>query len=253
MSAKPSLEARVATRIGRLAIDAELDTGAGTLAVVGPNGAGKTSVLLMLLGVLAPERGRVAVGDEVLLDTESGRDVPLESRRLGYVPQDYALFPHLTVRGNVEFALASSHATTPRVERRRRAGAWLTDLGLDALAERRTGTLSGGEKQRVALARALSVEPRALLLDEPLAALDVHARREVRAFLAEYLAKLALPTLVVTHDARDALALGDRIAVLEAGRVTQSGSFAELAARPASRFIAEFVGSLDDPHAGRAL
>ena len=130
----------------------------------------------------------------------------------------------------------------------------MTDLDLDALGNRRTGSLSGGEKQRVALARALSVEPRALLLDEPLAALDVHSRREVRAFLADYLARLGLLTLVVTHDVHDAMALGDRIAVLEEGRITQSGAFEDLARRPASRFVAEFVGSAGDPsEAGRAL
>jgi molybdate transport system ATP-binding protein len=236
-----------------LELDVELETSPGTLVVVGPNGAGKTSLLLLTLGVLPVARGHVAVGPDVLLDSDAGIDVPLEGRRLGYVPQDYALFPHLTVRENVEFALASASTWLARSERRRRADEWLADLGLEALADRRTDTLSGGEKQRVALARALSVEPRALLLDEPLAALDVHARREVREFLAAYLAKIALPTLVVTHDALDARALGHRIAVLEAGKVVQTDTFDDLAARPASRFVAEFVGSTDRTPRNRAL
>jgi molybdate transport system ATP-binding protein len=117
----------------------------------------------------------------------------------------------------------------------------LAELGLDELAERRPGTLSGGEKQRVALARALAASPRALLLDEPLAALDVSSRSEVRAFLATYLGRVALPTLVVTHDARDARALADGLLVLEGGKVTQSGTWEELRSRPASRFVERFV------------
>lgn len=237
------LHARLTARVGRMVIDAELDTGAGTLVLVGPNGAGKSSLLALLLGALPPERGRVSVGDTVLTDTDSGVHVPIEQRRLGYVPQDYALFPHLSVRENVDFALASASPPPSRAERTQRVDTVLHDLGIASLASRRAPTLSGGEKQRVALARALSVQPRALLLDEPLAALDVHSRHEVRAFLAEYLRKLALPTVVVTHDAEDARALGQRIAVLEAGKVTQTGTWAELAGAPASRFVEEFVAS----------
>jgi molybdate transport system ATP-binding protein len=238
-----SLRARVTASIGRLLIDAELDTAPGTLALVGPNGAGKSSLLACLLGVRSVERGHVAVGDTVLLDTEAGIDVPLEQRGLGYVPQDYALFPHLSVRQNIEFALNSGPAAVDRSAHQERVDAVLHDLGLEAHAARRTQTLSGGEKQRVALARALSVSPRALLLDEPLAALDVHSRGEVRVFLAAYLDRLALPTLVVTHDADDARRLAHRIAVLEAGKITQTGTWKELAERPASRFVEELVQS----------
>ena len=243
MSEATSLRARVAARVGRLVVDVELDTGPGTLVVIGPNGAGKTSLLSLLLGVLPVERGRVEIGGTVLLDTDSAVNVPLEHRRLGYVPQDYALFPHLTVRENVEFALSSSPSRPALPARALRIDSILRDLGLEAYAARRTQTLSGGEKQRVALARALSVNPRALLLDEPLAALDIHSRREVRGFLAGYLRKLGLPTVVVTHDAADARLLGHRIAVLEAGRITQTGTWDELVARRASRFVEEFVDS----------
>ncbi|WP_437594921.1 ABC transporter ATP-binding protein [Sorangium sp. So ce1000] len=243
------LRARVTARVGRLRIDAELDTGDGALVLVGPNGAGKTTLLSLLLGVLPVERGRVEVGEAVLLDTAAGIDVPVEQRGIGYVPQDYALFPHLSVRENVAFAVTSDPSRRRRSARAAQAAdaervdAMLDDLGIAALAHRRTRALSGGEKQRVALARALSVSPRALLLDEPLAALDVHSRHEVRAFLSDYLRTLAIPTVVVTHDATDARLLGDRIAVLEAGRVTQAGPWEELAARPASRFVEEFVAA----------
>ncbi|MGA9523124.1 MAG: ABC transporter ATP-binding protein [Myxococcaceae bacterium] len=222
-------------------MDVELETGDGPLVVVGPNGAGKTTVLSLLLGALPAERGRVEVGDEVLLDTEGGIDVPLEDRRLGYVPQDLALFPHLSVRENLAFALGSAPVRLSRSDRAQRIDALLHELGLGHCAERKPGTLSGGEKQRVALARALSIEPRALLLDEPLSALDVHTRSEVRSFLAAYLRTVKLPTVIVTHDPVDAWALGHSVAVLDAGAIVQSGSWSEIVARPASPFVAAFV------------
>lgn len=241
MSARSHLTARIEARVGALSLDVELDTAPGTLVVIGPNGAGKTSLLSLLLGVVPPARGRIAVGGRTLLDTDAGVEVPPESRRLGYLPQDYALFPHQSARQNVEFSLECSAPELDRAARRERASSLLAELGLAALADRRPSTLSGGEKQRVALARALAADPRALLFDEPLAALDVHSRGEVRSFLARYLARVALPTVVVTHDPRDARELGDRVLVLEGGKVTQSGTWAELRARPASRFVASFV------------
>jgi len=238
--ATPRLRARVSGRIGALALAVDLEASAGPLAVVGPNGAGKTSLLLMLLGVLTPISGSIELDERVLFDSARGVDVPVEGRELGYVPQDYALFPHLSVRQNLEFALQCRAGLTPG-EVEQRTTQVLAELKLTALGERRVTALSGGEKQRVALARALSVRPRALLLDEPLAAFDIAARRQTRAFLAEYLKRLELPTIVVTHDAADARALGARIVVLEGGRIVQTGSWAELQARPASPFVAEFV------------
>jgi molybdate transport system ATP-binding protein len=246
MSDTVGLRANVVARVGRLLVDVSFETGPGTLIVVGPNGAGKTSLLSLVLGARSVERGRIEVAGNVLLDTEAGVDVPIESRRLGYVPQDYALFPHLTVRENVEFAVESARSTPGQARGRARTAGidgLLRQLGLEGLADRRPRSLSGGEKQRVALARALSVGPRALLLDEPLAALDVHSRREVRNFLAGNLKHLGLPTVVVTHDAADARLLGDRIAVLEEGRLTQTGTWDELVAHPASQFIESFVSS----------
>lgn len=238
------LQVRVKAPVGRMLVDVDLDSGPGTLVLIGPNGAGKSSLLSHVLGVLPVEQGLIALGTDVLLDTAASIDVPLERRRLGYLPQDYALFPHLTVRENVEFALGSAHLNQSRAERAQQVAAILDELGIEAYSKRSTRTLSGGERQRVALARALSVMPRALLLDEPLAALDVRSRGEVRAFLAAYLDKLALPTLIVTHDAADARLLGQRIAVLESGRITQLGTWEELSAAPRTRFVEEFVASI---------
>lgn len=243
MSSPQALRARLTAQVGRLRIDAELDTAPGTLVLVGPNGAGKSSLLSLVLGARPVERGQVAVGAAVLLDTEAGVDVPLEQRRLGYVPQDYALFPHLSVRENVAFGLTRAARSLDRSSRALRVAGLLRELDLERHAARRPRTLSGGEKQRVALARALSIRPRALLLDEPLAALDVRSRGEVRELLATYLSRLALPTLIVTHDAQDARQLGHRIAVLEAGKITQAGTWEQLAERPASRFVEELVAS----------
>jgi molybdate transport system ATP-binding protein len=234
------LYARVSARIGALQLDVEVEADKGPLMLIGPNGAGKTSLVSLLLGALSPARARVVIGEAVLVDTDQGIALPIGERRLGYVPQDYALFPHMTVRENVAFAVRCAGLRGVSVD------SVLGEFGVAALAERRPATLSGGEKQRVALARALSLQPRALLLDEPLAALDVHARREVRQLLAATLHRLALPTLIITHDPMDARALAARIAVLEAGKITQLGSWAELKARPATHFVAEFVRSLED-------
>ncbi len=235
------LTARLRARVGSLLVDVTLDTAPGTLVVIGPNGAGKTSLLSLLLGVLPADEGHVQVGGHVLMDGAESVHVAPESRRLGYVPQDYALFPHLSARQNVEFSLECSAGPLPRAERRERARALLAELGIESLGDRAPRALSGGEKQRVALARALAASPRALLFDEPLAALDVSSREEIRAFLVSHLERVALPTVLVTHDARDARALAHRLLVLEGGKVTQAGTWEELRSRPASRFVERFV------------
>ncbi|MBI4814913.1 MAG: ATP-binding cassette domain-containing protein [Deltaproteobacteria bacterium] len=235
------LSVRLTARVGQLELDVDLATGPGTLVIVGPNGAGKSTLLSLILGVGRVSRGRISVDDVVLLDAEAGVSVPTEERRIGYVPQDYALFPHLTVRANVAFAVKAAFPKRTNGERDQLVESTLDDLGLVALSSAFPGSLSGGEKQRVALARAVAMKPRALLLDEPLAALDVHARKSVRAFLQEYLATVEVPTIVVTHDPTEARALGHSIAVLERGRVTQRGVWAELVARPESPFLGEFL------------
>jgi ABC-type sulfate/molybdate transport systems ATPase subunit len=230
-------------RIGSLDLAVHLETGDRPLVLVGPNGAGKTSVLLMVLGALRPLRGRVELDGEVLFDAERRIDLAPEERGLGYVPQDYGLFPHMTVIGNVAFGLECRHRLR-RAERRERALALLEALDVGHLANRLPRSLSGGEGQRVALARALASEPRALLLDEPLAALDASVRRQLREFLPSRLAMLKLPAIVVTHDPADAAALGQDIAVIEAGRLVQRGTLRDLRERPATPFVAELVRSV---------
>jgi molybdate transport system ATP-binding protein len=227
--------------IGPLDLRVRLETADGPLVLVGPNGAGKTSVLLMLLGALRPRRGWVELDGETLLDTERAIDLAPQERGLGYVPQDYGLFPHMTVLGNVAFGL-ECRKRLRRAERRERALALLEELEVAHLADRLPGSLSGGEGQRVALARALASDPRALLLDEPLAALDASVRRQVRELLPSRLAIAKLPAIVVTHDADDAAAFGEDIAVIEAGRVVQRGTIADLRAHPATPFVEELVG-----------
>jgi len=218
---------------GRLAVKA-----GETLALVGPNGAGKSTCLNVVAGLLRPQTGRVVCAGEVWTDIARGVFVPPERRRVGLVFQDFALFPHLTAGENVAYG--------PRARGRADAAAgasqWITRLGLEALRERRVGSLSGGERQRVALARALASVPRLLLLDEPFAALDVATRGSVRSEMRRVLQECGLPTVLVTHDPVDALALGDRIAVLEAGRLTQVGTREDLVKEPRSAFVAELAG-----------
>lgn len=231
----------VRARIGTLDLDVDLAGDEAPVAVVGPNGSGKTSLLRIVAGALPALAGKIVVNDVVLYDSESAVDLPIEQRRIGYVPQGFGLFPHLPVVENVLFGLSNQAPPPSRDERIRHAMAMLAALGCTALADRMPGQLSGGEQQRVALARALVIEPRLLLLDEPLAALDATSRRSVRAVLAERLGQLRRPSIVVTHDVRDVEALGAGVYVLEGGRVAQRGSVAELRANPASDFVAEFV------------
>ncbi len=236
------LVADVKARVGSLDLDIFVETPPdGILVIVGPNGAGKTTFLSLLLGVHPVVRGRIQVGEAVLLDTEQKIDTPAEHRGLGYVPQDCALFPHLNVRGNIDFALSCASPRLPRDARRERADVLLRDLDLVHLAARAPATLSGGEKQRVALARALSTSPRALLLDEPFAAMDVGARLEIQQFLSHHLRALSIPTLVITHDVVDVLPLSPTFAVLERGQITQRGGWPSIATQPASAFTRALV------------
>jgi len=233
------LEVSLKRRLPGFELDVALAVAEAPVAVVGPNGAGKSTLLLSILGERPVDEGQVVLDGQRLLDR--GVDVPPEDRRIAYVPQDYALFPHLTAAANVEFALACRK--TPARERPERARAILERLGALAFAERRPATLSGGERQRVALARALATEPKALLFDEPFAALDVEARDEVRAYLHARLGELRLPALIVTHDRADVEALDAAVVVLEAGRVVQRGSLGELEAAPATPWVARFCSA----------
>ena len=202
-----------------------------TVALVGPSGSGKTTILRSIAGLVRPRSGVVAVGGAAWFDAAKGIDVPVDERAVGFLFQDYALFPHLTVRQNIEFA------------RRHKADAYLERFHIESLADARPSELSGGERQRVALARALARDPKVLLLDEPLAALDSRTKATVRGELQELLAELDIPTLFVTHDFEDAAALAGRVGVLVDGRLRQIGSTQELVARPADPFVASFTGA----------
>jgi molybdate transport system ATP-binding protein len=232
------LQAELTARVGALELDLRLTAVAGeTLALAGPSGAGKTSILRAIAGLLRDVRGRVTCAGECWLDTGAGIDLPPEQRRCGYLFQDYALFPHLSAWRNVAYGL-------PREGRRERALELLGRFGLDQRADARPRHLSGGERQRVALARALARQPHVLLLDEPLSALDSRTRAHASRELAAALDERGVPALLVTHDFAEAALLGDRVAVVDSGRVVQQGSPRELAAAPASAFVADFTGAV---------
>jgi molybdate transport system ATP-binding protein len=236
-----SLEARVQVTLDRLRLDAEVAVATGELVVLlGPNGAGKTTLLRALAGLVALDHGRVVLDGVVLDDTRAGVHLPTERRPVGFVFQDYLLFPHLSALENVAFGLRARGLA--RAEARRRAAVWLERVGLAGHAGARPRALSGGQAQRVALARAMVSDPRLLLLDEPLAALDAASRAEVRRDLRRHLASFDGTRLLVTHDPLEAITLADRLVVLEGGRVTQTGTPDQVSARPRSRYVAELVG-----------
>jgi molybdate transport system ATP-binding protein len=210
---------------------AQLTLTGETLALVGPSGAGKTSLLRAVAGLERPSGGQIALGEEVWFDAAHRHHLSPERRRVGYLPQDYALFPHLTVAGNVRFAAKRDRPDL------------LEMLAISHLADVRPARLSGGERQRAALARALAREPRVLLLDEPFGALDAITRDQVRAELADLLERLSLPTLVVTHSFEDATTLAGRVGVIDHGRVVQLAAPAELIASPASTLVAALTGA----------
>jgi molybdate transport system ATP-binding protein len=223
-----SVELAVPLRSFRLELS--LAVAAETVAIVGPSGAGKSTVLRAIAGLLRPQHGRIALDGDVWFDAGAHVDLPPEDRSVGMVFQQYALFPHLSVQKNVEFG------------GKERSQELLERLGIAHLARARPGQLSGGERQRVALARALARSPRVLLLDEPLSALDPHTRDVVREELGGHIAALGLPTLLVSHDVADAIALADRVGVIRDGRIIQLGTPAELAAAPADEFVARVFG-----------
>jgi ABC-type sulfate/molybdate transport systems ATPase subunit len=220
----------VAARSPLIDVDFEV---AGVLVLGGPSGAGKTTILRVAAGLSRPDHGRVTCGDEVWLDTDRGVDVPPERRRAALVFQDHALFPHMSALRNVAYA-----------GDRRSAMELLDRLGVAHRAAARPRELSGGERQRVALARALAAGPNALLLDEPLASLDPRTRAAAGRELSALLISLDVPAIVVTHDFTEASLLASQIAVLDAGRIAQTGTPSELASSPASGFVADFTGAV---------
>ena len=230
------LSADLAIKQGEFRLEAGFEL-EGHAALLGPNGSGKSTLLDVLAGLRRPHRGRITLGDEPLLDTRVGLNRRPAERRLGYVLQDGALFPHLTVAENVAYPLTVRKQTDDG-----QVAELLERFQLGDLVAQRPAELSGGERQRTALARALAAEPRWLLLDEPFAALDVAARPRLRQELLQLLDERDVPALLVTHDARDALGLGGQVIVLEAGRIVEQGSAQALLAEPSSAFGAALAG-----------
>jgi molybdate transport system ATP-binding protein len=222
-----------------LTVDFRVESGQ-VVGVLGPNGAGKSTLLSALAGLLPVSRGRITLSGQPLDDTASDLFVEPAARSVGFVFQNYRLFPHLSVLDNVAFSPRARGVS--KSESRVAANDWLNRLGIADFAERKPKDLSGGQAQRVALARALAGSPSLLLLDEPLAALDAQTRLEVQTELRRHLTEFAGPCLLVTHDPLEALVLADRLLVLENGRVVQDGTPAEVARRPATDYVATLVG-----------
>jgi len=232
------LEVRLVKRLPDFTLDVEWIVDGGVAALFGPSGAGKTLTLQCMAGLMRPDAGRIVVDGRVLFDAATGAEVPPQSRRIGYVFQGYALFPHLTVADNIGFGLRGR----PAAERARRVAEVIQRLELGGLDRRYPRELSGGQRQRVALGRALAPDPALLLLDEPLSALDAPLRRTLRDELRTVLSEWGAAAVVVTHDFTEAYRLGDRIVVYEEGRVVQSAPRAELLWQPASESVARIMG-----------
>jgi molybdate transport system ATP-binding protein len=236
MSARMTVDLRVG--LPEFTLEVAWDAGEGVTVLFGPSGAGKTLTLHCLAGLVRPGAGRIVLDGRVLYDGATGLHVRPQERRIGYVFQGYALFPHLTVHANIGFGLA--HAS--RLTRAQRVTHVMTRLGIDGLADRYPHELSGGQRQRVALGRALANTPALVLLDEPLSALDLPLRRALRVELRALLTAWQVPAVLVTHDLAEAYEMGDQVIVYEAGRVQQSAPRTELLWRPASEGVARILG-----------
>jgi molybdate transport system ATP-binding protein len=220
------LAATIEITRGDFRLSAEITCPPGITCVMGPSGSGKSTFLAAVAGLAVPERGRVTLGGEVWLDRDAGIDVPVHARRLAYVFQGLALFPHMSALGNVAYGMHD----VPRPERAVRAAALLERLGVAHLARRRPRTFSGGEAQRVAIARALARSPRLLLLDEPFSALDRELRAQLTALVRELVAELRVPLVHVTHSVAEARQLADQVVRLERGAVVARGTAGEVLA-----------------------
>jgi molybdate transport system ATP-binding protein len=235
------LEADIQLRLSRLELDVAFTVAAGeVLALLGPNGSGKSTILRTLVGLLPLAGGRVVLDGTVLEDPAQHVKIPPEKRPIGLMFQDYLLFPHLSAAENVAFGLRAKGIDKKAA--REKASQTMARLGLDGLSSARPGSMSGGQQQRVAMARALVTDPKLLLLDEPLAALDVSTKTDVRRLLRDVLRHSDAANILVTHDLLDAVALGDRMIVIQDGGVVQTGAPAEVTAQPRSRYVADLVG-----------
>jgi molybdate transport system ATP-binding protein len=236
-----SLVADVQVEQGSFRLDARVDVQDGeVLCLLGPNGAGKTTLLRTLAGALVPRSGRIALAGRVLTDTADRIRLPMHERRVSVMYQDYLLFDHLTVLENVAFGQRARGL--PKGAARATAQVWIDRLGLAAVAGRRPTSLSSGQRQRTALARTLAADPDLLLLDEPLAALDATSRDDIRVDLRQHLRATGKPTILVTHDAVEAMLLADRLLVLEDGEVTHVGTPADVAENPRTPYVAGLLG-----------
>lgn len=226
----PVLKVCARKKMRDLTVDVDLLIRDGIVVMLGPSGHGKTTVLNMIAGICKPDQGSIGFADYTLFDSEKGIDVSMERRNIAYVFQDYALFPHLSVFENVAYGLRARGQGTALI--RSRVKQELERMSISELDKEYPANLSAGQRQRVALARALIIEPCLLLMDEPLNALDMQLRAKVRSELKVLLRQLAIPTILVSHDALDASALGDVVMVMEQGRIIQSGSYEDLLTTP---------------------
>ena len=222
------LEIDIEKRLRDFDLQLRLDVNQGqTMMLVGDNGCGKTSLLNLIAGLDRPDRGRIALDGRSLFDSDLGIDLPPEARGVGYVFQSYALFPHMSVYDNVAFGLRAKKMSAEDIDRRVKKH--LEEAGLWEIRRAKAADVSGGQKQRVALARALIIEPKLLLLDEPLSALDVRRQAAMRAELRETIRACGVPCIIVTHDLRDVISMGDNACLLERGRVAMRGRAADVA------------------------
>lgn len=230
------LAARFRKNLKNFSLEMTLETEAGQILVLfGPSGSGKSLALRLIAGLERPDTGRIVVGGQVVFDSSQALDLPLQQRRVGYVPQNYALFPHFSVQKNIGYGLQGQAAT-------QRVSQLVTSMRLQGLEKRKPREISGGQQQRVALARALAIQPALLLLDEPFSALDAIVREQLREDLREIHQQFKTTTVFVTHDLSEAFMLADRIAVFEGGRVLQCASRSEIFQRPISRAVAQYTG-----------
>jgi len=232
------LEVSIEKVVARFRLAVEFAADGAPLGLLGPSGSGKTMTLRAIAGLETPDRGRIVLDGRVLFDSEQGIDVPARARRIGLLFQSYALFPHLTVTGNIAFGLRD----LPEAERNRRVAEQLAAVHLEGFTERYPATLSGGEQQRVALARALAIEPAALLLDEPFSALDTHLRSALERQLRETLAAYSGSTLFVSHNLEEAYRVCEKLVVLAGGKVAAQGPKEEIFKYPPTLEVARVTG-----------
>ena len=237
-SVRVSIRHGRSTESGSFELHAEFTLASGITILFGASGSGKTTLLDCIAGLCIPDSGRIAFGKRVLFDSDEGINLPARQRNVGYVFQDLALFPHISVEGNVAYGLSG----VDDIERRQRVLAVLDTLGISALRDRRPAQLSGGEKQRVALARALVTRPSILLLDEPLAGLDLPVRMKIADDLRRSIQNTPIPVLYVTHNREEVFTLGEKILVLEAGKLIAQGTPHAVLSAPRNETIAQLAG-----------